>query len=327
MNSNIKSSLFLFSLVFLTSCAAFPKHYTKNDLLAYTAIHNKTIISRYLPVFIIENHNKKHNLIGTPGARAAKGTKEEIFVASETPSIYTEIRKFNTPKDSYTNLIYRIHFEKVPYSLLPFYIGSGKNVGIIVVVTLNSEGLPILYTTVQTCGCYLAFIPTSYMPQEAFPDNWNKERQAVYGENLPGLLDFKDVSPEQAITIILIKNGSHRVKDVRISIMDSLTDYKTVEALIQPLSFLESLPLEGISSTSFFENSGYRKGYVKGSSKHWERFLMSWWALDWKIGQDKKLGRDKEEYPVFYTSLKPWARTDSDMRVFPAFLKYWGWRL
>lgn len=29
----------------------------------------------------------------------------------------------------------------------------------------------------------------------------------------------------------------------------------------------------------------------------------------------------------FYTSLKPWARTASDMRDFPGFLAYYGWKL
>lgn len=329
MNSTIKRSTLLLTLVFLiflTSCATLPQHFKRNDLLAYTADYDETTIRRHLPVFIIENHNEKHNLIGTPTARITEETKEEIFINPEMPFVYTETRSFKTPKDSYTNLIYRIHFEKIPFSLFPFYIGSGKNVGIIVVVTLNAAGMPILYTTVQTCGCYLAFIPTSYMPQNAFPDGWNKEWQTVFGENLPGLLDFKDVSLDHAITIILLKNGSHRVKDISVSKVDSLMGYKTVKALIQPLHSLQSLPLKVIGSTSFYENSGYRKGYVKGSSKPWERLLMSWWTLDWRVGQDKKLGRDKEDSPVFYTSLKPWARDDSDMRDFPAFLKYWGWK-
>jgi len=30
---------------------------------------------------------------------------------------------------------------------------------------------------------------------------------------------------------------------------------------------------------------------------------------------------------VFYTSLKPWRRHDSDMWPFADFLRYWGWHL
>ena len=330
MNAYSERSTFLLSLVcliFLTSCAAPPEHFKTKNLLAYTADYDETIIRRHLPVFIIEQHNHKHNRIGTPSARITEESKEEVFIAPETPSIYAETRRFNTSKDAYTNLIYRIHFEKIPFSLFPFHLGYGKNVGIIVVVTLNGEEMPILYTTVHTCGCYLAFIPTSYMPEDAFPEDWNKERQTVYQEHLPGSLDFKDASHERAITLIVIRKDSHRVKDVRMSNEASLLDYTIEKARIQPLDSLHHLPLEGMGYTSFYEDSGFRKGYVKGSYKPWEMLMMGWWALDWRVGQDKKLGRDHEDGPAFYTSLKPWAREESDMRVFSTFLEYWGWKL
>ncbi len=51
---------------------------------------------------------------------------------------------------------------------------------------------------------------------------------------------------------------------------------------------------------------------------------MSWWAFDWRVGEDKKLGMDKSDGILFYTSLKPWAREQSDIRDFPSFLKFWG---
>lgn len=330
VNSSSKISTILLSLiflVFLTSCATLHQNYKKNDLLVYTVDYDETIIRRYRPIFLIENPKEKHNLIGTPSAGNRDESKGEIFIDHEIPSIYVEIRKFNTSKDSYTNLIYRIHFEKIPFSLFPFYLGSGKNVGLIVVVTLNSEGVPILYTTVHTCGCYLAFIPTSYMSQDTFPDDWNRERQTIYGEILPGILDFKDGLLDQAITLIALRNNSHRVKDILISNEDFLMGYKTAIADIKPLNSLQNLPLGDVGSTSFYQDAGYSKGYVKDSSKPWEVLLMSWWVFDWRVGQDKKLGKDHEDGPIFYTSLKPWTRNESDMRVFTTFLKYWGWKL
>lgn len=38
---------------------------------------------------------------------------------------------------------------------------------------------------------------------------------------------------------------------------------------------LQALPLDG-TSTSFFEEQGSRRGYVKHSQKHLERLLMGW---------------------------------------------------
>ena len=330
MNSFINILIFLLFFIVpisLTSCATYPQQNNKNNQLAYLADNNQTAISHYSPVFIIENQNEDYNLIGTPKVRITENSKEEIFISTQTPTIYTDIRWFSTPKASYTNLIYRVHFERVPFSLFPFHLGWGKNVGMLVIVTLNTENLPILYTTVSTCGCYLAFIPTSYMPQEAFPDDWNNKRQAIYGEDLPGLIDLKGVTLNQANVIILIRSGTHRVKNIFLSTATFLDDYKTQKILFQPLSSLQKLPLDDMDSTSFYEGVGFREGYVIASFKPWEWLFMSWWALDWHIGQDKKYGIDKEDNPIFYTSLKPWARKQSDMRDFSSFVSYWGWKL
>lgn len=321
---------FLFSivvLVLLNSCATLHQNFTADDLLVYTAEDDQTLIRRHLPAYIIENPKEQHNRIGTPSVRNRGESDDDIFIAQENPTIYAETRTFRGAREAYTNIIYRIHFAKIPFSLVPFYLGFGKNVGLMVVVTLNSEDMPILFTTVHTCGCYLAFTPTSYMVPEAYPDNWNTKHQNVYGEVLPGFLDFSGTSVAQAAAAIVIRNNTHRVKDIYLTSEDILADYDTAIAAIQPLSSLQHISSGTMRTTSFYEDSGHRNGYVIGSHKPWERLLMSWWALDWNVGQDKRFGRDRKDGPTFYTSLKPWARNESDMRDFLLFLKYWGWEL
>ena len=125
--------------------------------------------------------------------------------------------------------------------------------------------------------------------------------------------------------MVLLRDGSHRVKDLWLS-PEVSNKYQTINATLQPLSALEQLPLAN-GLVSFYETLGPRQGYVKGSHKFRERLLMSWWTLDWRIGEDKKLGRDKEDGTQFYTSLNPWARDASDMRDFARFLEYWQWNL
>ena len=98
--------------------------------------------------------------------------------------------------------------------------------------------------------------------------------------------------------MMLIRAGSHRVKDMWLARSDSLEKYNTVIAERQSLISLESLPLKD-GTSSFYETSGLRKGYVKGSQKPWERLLRSWWAFDWRIGEDKKLGEGKHDGPSF----------------------------
>lgn len=92
------------------------------------------------------------------------------------------------------------------------------------------------------------------------------------------------------------------------------------------MSTLHHLPLDG-GYGAFFEGEGERRGYVRDSRKPWERLLMSWWALDAQVGEDKDLGPAAETGVIFYPSLKPWARQDTDLWRFPAFLDYWGWTL
>ena len=311
----------------LASCAISSRNLQENDWSAYVADHDATAIRQHLPVFVVAAGSEPHNLIGTPSARIGADGKEEIFVDPDRPTIYAESREFTTANGSYTNLIYRIHFEKVPFSIVPFHLGWGKNVGVIVVVTLNRQGEPVLYTTVQTCGCYLAFLPTSFLPRSAFPDNWPKERQTVYGENLPALLDFKKIPPDKNVVLVFLGEDSHRVTDLLVTNPASLRSYQTIKAELLPLDSLLRLPLVKEGTTTFYESAGPRKGYVKGSTKPWERLFMGWWAFDWKVGEDKKLGRNLADGPRFYTSLGFWARDDSDMRDFHSFLRYWGWNL
>lgn len=66
------------------------------------------------------------------------------------------------------------------------------------------------------------------------------------------------------------------------------------------------------------------QGHVKGAWKPWETLVLGLVSLDLLVGMDKAYG---DPWNLFYTSLKPWARQDSDTNDFPRFLKYWGWRL
>jgi len=322
----LKIVLTVILLGLLSSCSSLLVHPEPN-LLAYTVQNDNSLIKRYMPIFVIENQKEDYNLIGTVSAKKTEDSNEFTYISPKTATIYTEKRIFKTLNNSYTNLIYRVHFEKVPDGLSPFYIAAGNNTGLIVIVTLNQLNQAVLYTTVHSCGCYLAFVPTSYMPESSHPKGWSTQRQIAYSENLPGLLDYKKSPPIQRKVGLLIRGGTHRVKDIWLLKPDSLENYNTVRAEVKPLDSLKKLSLDFGATTSFFENSGARKGYVKGSYKFREWLFMSWWAFDSRIGEDKVYGTDKNDGITFYTSIKPWAREESDMRDFNGFLKYWGWAL
>lgn len=312
-------------LLFLCSCVPLAQSPLQESSIAYSLYDEREPQSRFAPVFIVENGDKAYNRIGTPVAIVAEG-KEKATIDPDLATYYLSARRFTTEKGSYLNLIYRIHFQKIPFSVVPFNLGSGANVGLLAVVTLNSRNEAILYSLLHTCGCYLAFIPTSNLPEEALPIGWKKGRQNVFTEDLPSYLTFSPKGADELL-FVHIREETHRVKSIWLAGIDELAGHTVIKPDLQPFSTLDNLMSATGEHVSFYEPSGPRKGYVKGSQKIWERLLISWWAFDWRVGEDKKLGRDTSEGNIFYTSIKPWAREESDLRDFPRFLKYWGWRL
>lgn len=299
---------------------------TDHPATAYVAKDDGSLFARHAPIIVPQHQYRTYNQVGRPSALYdAHSRKEQIYVDPATPVFYTQQQTFQTSKGQYTNLIYRIHFTEVPFQFFPFHITAGKHGGLFIVVTLNQAGQPLLVTTVHTCGCYLAIIPTRFLPAQDYPEAWDTtQRQAIYGEYLPAYLDYSDDPGATERPVIFVRDGTHRVMDVTIN---TAAAYNPVLTPLESAATLKRLPLGAHGTTSFYVTHGLRKGYVKGSFKPFELALMSWWALDPFVGTDKELSDDKESGPVFYTSLAPWNRKDSDMRDFANFLAFWGWRL
>ncbi|MFC1749276.1 hypothetical protein ACFL2V_10770 [Pseudomonadota bacterium] len=310
------------TIVLFGGCASTPPSLNSTTWL-YGVHSDSSQFSRHTPIIAINDGEQSFNHIGKAIARYNEKGKEEILITTGQASFYTDQQTFQTARGNYTNLIYRFHFPRVPYRLIPFYLTAGKNGGLLVIVTLNEQEQPILFTTVHTCGCYLAMLPSNFLPEDAYPENWPTEQQHVYGETLPVRLNFPEPYENEWQPLIHLRSGTHRVMDV--SVVD-IRKQTLTEVNLLPVEQLYQLPLDS-SHTSFFHMDGRNKGYVKGSVKPWERLLMSWWALDWRIGSDKALEPSQENGAVFYTSLKPWQRKASNLADFPRFLTYWGWRL
>jgi len=319
-----KKIVFMFLSFFLfcglTGCSGLQKD-SKSISAIYSMPEEK---SEYSPVFEIQGYEKEHNRIGTPSAVVLDGGDEEFIIDVTKPSVFTQAVAFRTEKGSYTNRIYRVHFPKVPY----FHLTAGNNVGLLVIVTLDSSNKPVLVTTVNTCGCFNAIIPTNYLPESAYPDGWKKEPFDVYGETLPGMIDF---SKEESVGIFLkIRPDVHRVMDIRplakITLNGSDESHK-FEMKKHDMAELEKLPAGEGKTVNFFHEDGLMKGHVKGTVKPLEMMFMSLISLDLFVGSDKIYSPPDDYGNPFYTSLKPWNRNESDMRDFAGYLKFWGWKL
>jgi len=320
--------LILPALLIVSACAHHQKIPPETPHFVFAADSDRNeLVSRYAPVFLAYDYNTEYNRIGRPSARYDEQGKEQVYVDSRHPVIYFLKRNFSTGSGSYTNLIYRVHFREVPFSLIPFNLTAGKNVGILVVITLDSRQKPVLVITVGTCGCYNAIVPTSFLPHEALPLEWEERPQSVYGEILPGQLDYE--SRNNPKLLVHLRPGVNRIMDLEIVGAEKLEDarrFTVVKAPLKPAMDLEQIPL-GSGFTSFYYQEGAQKGHVKGSAKPFESILLSLPSLDFFVGADKVYGDRRETGNPFYTSLKPWNRTASDMGDFAGYLKFWGWRL
>ena len=280
------------------------------------------LLLRYAPCFEVADYQEDYNRIGAAAARMVTPNTPEIFIDTSRPTIYTLVQKFTSKGSTYTNLIYRIHFPEVPGP----HLTMGRNVGLLVYVTLNDRDEPVLITTLHTCGCYLSLVPTSDLDRAFWPVGWQPGLQEVYGEILPGQLELKERIPTGRL-VVSLRSETHRVmalgfRDVAVG---TGKDPLSPVAELAPMADLEQLPLN-TTTVSFFEKTGWRKGYVKESHKPLEQLFMGWLALDPRVGEDKALGPPEETGTTLYTSLKFWARKESNIWNYPNFLEYWGWK-
>ena len=315
--------------VAISGCAVKSARISDHPPIAFATLGESSDLERYAPIVISERYEETYNRIGTVRGGLDAHGKPNLYVDAESATFYSQEQLvLSTNHERYLNLIYRFHFTEVPFQLFPFTLTAGRQGGLIVIITLDAQKRPVLVTTVHTCGCYLAIVPTSYLPNSAYPSGWNVDRQRVYGETLPGKLEFPATFEPHWRPLITVRDATHRVANVGIVDSRTVTNaYRVVPTAILPASVLDKIPLPNGESTSFFHKQGWRNGYVKGSIKPWEFLFVSWWALDPFVGVDKALGDPNKTGVVFYTSLKPWYRQSSNLWYFAEFLTFWGWNL
>ena len=309
-------------LVLLAACAA-PLGNRSEDVRLVTIPELMARGETPVLFFQVPEWQQPYNRIGKVLAER-RGDLERVFVDPQRAVVYYDRQVFSTERATYTNMVYRLHFTKTPFSLIPFHLSAGNNVGLIVVVTLDEENRPILVTTVNACGCYVAIIPTSFLPLEAYPTNWPEKEQHVFGEVLPAKLEM--VAADKAL-LITIRPAVHRVMAIEVVHGYSSLPYQRVSAKSQPLSSLTALPLAGGERISMYYGQWPLKGHVRGAIKVWESLLLSLVSLDLYVGMDKEYGNVEQGANPFYTSLKPWNRKTSNMNDFTGFLRFHGWKL
>ena len=184
------------------------------------------ILHRFAPIFKVYDYHQQYNRIGRPVALQGKNGEEQIAIDTDRPAIYGGKMTFSTAKGLYANLIYRVHFPAVPFSLIPFNLTAGKNPGLMLIITLNRRDEPLLVTSVHTCGCYKALVATTALLGKAFPEKRQGKQgaQKVFGEHLPMVIDYR-ASREQRL-LVGLRPGVHRV--MTLQVIDALKVVSTI---------------------------------------------------------------------------------------------------
>jgi hypothetical protein len=170
------------------------------------------LLERHAPAFRIEEGDLEFNRIGTPRIRLRRG-RERVDVDPERASLYVETRPDRIGRRDVLHLVYRIHFSALPWTRAVFY-ERHRNVGLMALVTLDAAILePLLVTTVYTCGCYRALLPTELFPREALPEDWPRDEKRFYGVTLPALAPR--ARPGASRLVIGLASRTHRVVELR----------------------------------------------------------------------------------------------------------------
>ncbi len=308
----------------LTGCAGRPGSVgQEQQVLTVKTPPDATLERTLAPSFLLQGTEARHNRVGMAEAGLQHG-RETVRIDTDRPIVYSASRPFTTDQGTYTNLIYRINFPAIPYSFIPFHLGAGDQVGLLVILTLDARQRPLLVTTANTCGCYAVSIPTALLPPAFYPNHWPTTPLSVYGERLPARLPAVATHETLQVTI---RPEVHRVMAINVIPRNGIPPSLSLEAEMAELDSLKRLPLGDGTFTSFYYERWPLTGHVKGAIKPWESLLLSLVSLDFFVGMDKEYQGIRTGANPFYTSLKPWNRSVSDMNDFAAYLRFNGWKL
>ena len=312
-------------LFLLAACAAPSTRPGPEARLTVVAQPADTTTANPVPTlaFLLDQTGQAHNRIGRVQAEG-KHDHERIRIDVDRPAFYVARQPFATERGEYVNLIHRVHFPELPYSLAPFHFGAGRHVGLLVILTLDADQRVLLVTTANTCGCYAITIPTASLAKELYPEDWPEGSVSVYGEQLPAQLPA--FGPEDRL-MVRVRPDLQRIMALEVQPAVAPLPAPMVAAEFLPLASLRALALPDGSQTSFYHDQWPLRGHVKGAIKPWETLLLSLVSLDLFVGMDKDYGDTKLSGNPFYTSLKPWNRSASDMNDFAAYLRFNGWKL
>ncbi|MBF0245881.1 MAG: hypothetical protein HQL31_11540 [Planctomycetes bacterium] len=285
------------------------------------------LLRRFAPVWLAPETEASFNRIGKPELYRGWLGCTKARVNPDQAALYAEVRADNIGSEPVLQLVYRIHFEKIPLRLSRYFFEAHRNPGLLVIVTLDSTSYkPIFVTATPTCGCYRIVLPTDHFDRPKVPEDWPEEI-GLYGQHLPGILRIPENNGSRLI--VSLAPASHRIVDLSFS--DELPEGSPIKLPVVALDTLRHLPIAGDTKGregSLFYSSGPLRGHVRGAWNPMEGLtLFGLISLDPTVGMDKDFGDPKLTGTPFYTSLPFWKHSRSRLDRFNSILVDLGFRL
>ena len=158
------------------------------------------LLNRYSPVFEID-HKGGFDQIGT----MQLDSSGHVIIDAATPSVYQRIAFTRIDHKTHVQLIYSIWFSERPASN-PLDLLAGNIDGVMLRITLDHDGTPLLVDSIHACGCYHLFFPTSRLQPRPSP---NPRTEWAF---IPQLLPI--LTAQQRV-VVRLASATHYLTDIR----------------------------------------------------------------------------------------------------------------
>ncbi|HZP85717.1 MAG TPA: hypothetical protein VFB54_02790 [Burkholderiales bacterium] len=216
-----------------------------------TEAQRDTLWATYAPIWIVDTADNNDRI-----GRVVLDARGGVRVDTQTPVAYRRLAYTRIGDKVLIQLVYSTWFASRPKTSR-FDLLGGQLDSVVWRVTLSSDGTPLIFDSIHSCGCYAQFFPT---PRARLrPRSARLEEGAFVPQSLPKLTSANRIG-------LRIASGTHYIERVLI---DPPLDPNARTYLMVSDAQLRSLPVPGDDRRSAFRSDG-----IVAGSERAERYLF-----------------------------------------------------